>query len=119
MESVETEVMAEAGKRDERGRRIVNEEERERLLEEYDRSGLTQKKFCKREGINYHTFVTWLGRRRHNGKDETSDAPHFQEIMLAPRSSGADLLEVALPGGETVRGYNAESVAKLVELLRR
>ena len=37
-------------KRDRRGRRVVNDEERERLLDESDRSGLTQKAFTAQAG---------------------------------------------------------------------
>jgi transposase-like protein len=67
MESIETEVMDDPSKRDTRGRRIVKAEERERLIREYASSGLTQKAFCKREGISVHTFVSWLGKRKGPG----------------------------------------------------
>jgi len=43
MEVIETELLAEPNKRDSRGRRIAKEEERERLMERYESSGMTQK----------------------------------------------------------------------------
>jgi hypothetical protein len=57
MESIEAEVCADPGKRDRKGRRMLGREEWYRLMGEYDGSGLTQEVFCRREGINYHTFV--------------------------------------------------------------
>ena len=118
MDSIETELLEDPRKRDTRGRRIANEAERERLLAKYERSGLTQKEFCRREGINYHTFVGWLGRRRRNGEGAEPEIPLFQEVVLSGQSGYRAGLEVQLPGGEVVRGHDAESVAKLVGLLR-
>jgi transposase-like protein len=118
MDSIETELLEDPSKRDTRGRRIVKETERERLIAEYERSGLTQKEFCRREGINYHTFVGWLGKRRRNGEAAENETPLFQEVVLSGHSGYRAGLEVQLPGGEVIRGHDAESVAKLVELLR-
>jgi len=64
MELIETEWVDDGGKRDVRGRRIVKAEERERLIAAHESSGLTQKAFCEREGINKHTFISWLGKKR-------------------------------------------------------
>lgn len=64
METAQFEVVQREGRRDTRGRRIESEKEKARLLEQYDGSGLTQKAFAQREGINYHTFVSWLQQRR-------------------------------------------------------
>jgi transposase-like protein len=118
MESIETEVMEDPSKRDTRGRRIVKAEERERLIQEYESSGLTQKAFCEREGINVHTFVSWLGKRKSLGKSSRRKEPAFEEIFLRAGPGHATGLEVQLPGGEIVRGSEAVEVAKLVSLLR-
>ncbi len=64
METIETEVLDGGVKQDASGRRILPGHEWRRVLDEYDSSGLTQKAFARREGINLHTFVAWLGRRR-------------------------------------------------------
>lgn len=118
MESIDTEVMEDPSKRDARGRRIVKAEERERLIREYESSGLTQKAFCKREGINLHTFVSWLGKRKGPGESSRRKQPAFEEIFLKAGPGRATALEVQLPGGEIVRGSEASEVAKLVSLLR-
>lgn len=108
--------MAEARKRDTRGRKIATIERRAELLAAFDTSGLTQKAFARREGVNFHTFVAWLQRRR--GAGAASPALRFHEVCLAPGVPQAGLLEVVLPGGIVVRGGNAASVAELVRALR-
>jgi transposase-like protein len=117
MESIETEVM-DPSKRDTRGRRIVKAEERERLIREYESSGLTQKAFSQREGINVHTFVSWLGKRKESSPSRGGRGPAFEEVILSAGGRKVSALEVQLPGGEIVRGSEAAEVAKLVSLLR-
>ncbi len=51
-------------KRYERGRGIVGQERKAEMLRAYDCSDLSQREFARREGINFHTFVEWLQRRR-------------------------------------------------------
>lgn len=87
---------------------------RAELLAEYDRSGLTQKAFAKREGINVHTFVSWLLQRRRSGRGA---AVRFEEMPWAGLAATPSL-EVVLPEGMTVRGRTAAEVAQLVQLLR-
>jgi transposase-like protein len=103
-------------KRDRRGRRIVAPERRAELLSAYATSGLTQSAFARREGINFHTFVAWLGQHRKAGA--ATPGVRFQEVCLAPGSGAEPSLEVELPGGLTVRGSNAAAVAELVRALR-
>ena len=64
MEPITAELMDEARKRDARGRKIATPERRAELLATFDGSGLTQRAFARREGVNFHTFVAWLQRRR-------------------------------------------------------
>ena len=98
-------------KRDSRGWRVVDEKRRSELLADYDRSGLTQKAFARREGINVHTFVSWLLQRRRAGRG----APvRFAEVPWAGLTA-TPTLEVVLPEGMTVRGRTA---AEVVQLLR-
>lgn len=108
--------MDEARKRDTRGRKIATVERRAELLAAFDTSGLTQRAFARREGINFHTFVAWLQRRRPAGI--VSPAPRFHELCLAPGVAQPAVLEVALPGGMIVRGSSVAAVAELVRALR-
>jgi transposase-like protein len=63
MEAIEAEVL-ESGRRDTKGRRMLPEDGRKRLVDEYEKSGLTQKEFARLEGLSVHTLVAWIGRRR-------------------------------------------------------
>ena len=116
MDSIEAEVLTESGKRDGKGRRIIGKEEQERLLCLYDESGLTQREFCRREGINYHTFVAWLGRRRKVGGSD--GVPGFHQISLVADHHAVNQLEVVLPDGTALRGSGAGELAELVRLIR-
>lgn len=119
MESIDTEVCKEPGKRDRKGRRMLGRKEWYRLMAEYDESGLTQEVFCEREGVNYHTFVAWLGRRRRDGSGSAGAEPAgFHELTLSGGPSGDADLEVVLPDGTVLRGSDADALSRLARLLR-
>ena len=100
---------------------------REELLRAYERSGLTQAGFARREGIKYATFVSWVCGRR--GRAGPPLAPcsggrmKFTEVSL-PAVAGhksrseAVWLSVTLPGALVVGGADAVAVAGLVKALR-
>lgn len=118
MESIEAEVCAESGKRDRKGRRMLGRNEWYRLMGEYDASGLTQEVFCHREGVNYHTFVAWLGRRKRDDGPPPKTAPDKFHELSVKLPSWHGILEVTLPDGTVVRGDNAGSLSELIRLLR-
>jgi transposase-like protein len=103
-------------KRDERGRKITPRSEREVLVRAYRQSGLTQKAFAQREGVKFATFVSWLQdvRRREEPPKVSFAELTAPGAMSAPRAT----LEVQLPDGTTIRGGNAEELARLLRLLR-
>lgn len=109
-------------KRDGRGRRMVPAKERAALVEAYGKSGMTQRAFAEREGINYYTFIDWLQRARQRGVMAMTPAaatPRFQELNLAAMvPAKTAMLEVTWSGGMTVRGENAAAVAELVRALQ-
>lgn len=118
MESITTELCEESGKRDRKGRRLLRRDEWYRLLAEYDRSGLTQEAFCKREGLRYGTFVAWVGRRKRDAAGVTPDGNKFLELSLPTSPSRGSQLEVILADGVVLRGDTAEALARLVRLLK-
>ena len=63
------------------------EEKREKLLDEFERSGLSGTKFAALSGINYQTFASWVIRRereRQRGKAPAAspDQVRWLEAMV-------------------------------------
>ena len=113
METIRTELVAGTSKRDRCGRKILSEARWRETLASYERSELTQREFCRREGINLHTFV---GRRWRHRQTRSAVVPTFLEAKLPTfglTGSGYGL-EVVLPGGVVVRGRQVAEVTALV-----
>ena len=51
-------------KTDTKGRVRTTPERREKLLDEFERSGLSGAKFAELTGLKYQTFAAWAARRR-------------------------------------------------------
>ena len=117
MEVINTEVITAEKKRDKRGHRLYDEERKRRIVEGYEKSGLTQRDYARKEGIRYSTLVWWLQKRRHAQARATLPAVRFAE-MSAPVLSTGCTLEVVLADGTLLRGSRAEELAGLVHLLR-
>ena len=103
--------------RDSRGRKIIAEARWRELVAQYEGSGLTQTKFARREGINYSTFVAWLGRCRRTRLMPGNASRHFVEAQLPEENVAARRLEVQLPNGVVVRGEEIVTLVALVKAL--
>jgi hypothetical protein len=105
---------------DRRGRVLVGAPQREALLDEFDRSGLSAMAFCRMHGLVYPTFAAWVQKRRR----QSSAAPAFAEVIVErceeprPASSGP-ALRIALPGGAMIEMNGREQLPLAVELLRQ
>jgi hypothetical protein len=91
-------------KTDSKGRVRTPPQRRESLLEEFERSGLSGKKFAELAGIKYQTFATWLQKRRRQGQPSRppADPVRWLEALVDQASSGGRNptgLVVELPGG--------------------
>ena len=115
MEPIVAEVVEDQRKQDSRGHKIIDVARREQLLAAFAASGLSQRAFARREGLNFHTFVGW--RQRYRGRASAKRPMRFEELTLASRPKAAGL-EVTLPGGLVVRGTRPAEVAELVQALR-
>jgi hypothetical protein len=115
MGAITAEVVGDEAKRDTRGRKIIAATRWRELVAQYESSGLTQSKFARREGINYSTFVAWLGRCRRTRVIARTATPRFVEAQLPPADGTTRRLEVQLPNGVVVRG---EEIAMLVALIK-
>jgi hypothetical protein len=105
-------------KRDSRGRRLAGSERRMAVLAAYDRSELTQRAFAEREGVRYHTLVTWLVRRRREqvARAVVAGAVRFVEVRVPRARTG---MEICLANGIVIRGADASQVAALIKALER
>jgi len=97
-------------KRGRRGPHRYGAGDRERLIAEQEQSGLSKIGFCKREGINPHTFYAW---RKKSGRSGAT----FVEVEVHGRA-GVDRsaeAEVVLTNGVRVmlRG-NGEGLSELI-----
>lgn len=127
MATITTEVLDLEHKQDTRGRRIADDSRRAAVLAGYAGCGLTQKAYAKREGVNYYTFVAWLGqsRRGHSerGRRASSAAsvsaplPRFAEVRVSAPSQPSPL-EIVLPDGVIVRGGDPAALLTLMQGLR-
>ncbi|QYM78334.1 helix-turn-helix domain-containing protein [Horticoccus luteus] len=132
--AAETEVIETGEQRDALGRRRRPAEQRAELLAAYRSSGLTQRAFARREGINYTTFCSWAQCERAAGRLAparpgrpqagvvTAVRPperiSFVEAALPAMAGGSAELRVRLPDGTEVRGGDVAELAKLVRALR-
>ena len=82
MEAEISELEALSDCRDRLGRKIKSRAERERLLLWYERSGLTQVEYCRREGINIHTFTSWRQNARKRS-ESTEGLGMFGEVEVS------------------------------------
>ena len=111
---------------DTRGRVRVSAQRREALLVQFDKSGMTGKRFAAWAGINYQTLCGWLQRRR---KAVASQGPsgteprslQWVEATLEAESAqapGRGVLVVHLRGGARMEIGDGLSAALAAELLR-
>src|ERR1035437_6765687 len=117
MEAITAEIITNEKKRDARGHRLYDQERKERILEGYDKSGLTQKAYARKEGIKYSTLVYWLQNWRRGPQRARRPQVKFTELPV-PTAAMSCRLEVVLPDGTLVRGSDARELAALLTFLR-
>jgi hypothetical protein len=98
-------------KTDAAGRVKMPAEQRERLLDEFERSGLSGAKFAALAGIKYQTFATWVQRQRKqrpvkSAAKTSSDKLRWLEAVIEQAQpvapSGNTPLILQLPGSVRV-----------------
>lgn len=115
-------------KQDAAGRVWTPPEQREAILDEFERSGLPAAQFAARVGVKYQTFATWVQKRRkvrdgaNTSERQTPMVPRLEAWVEATVGGVVDntggALVVDLPGGAHVEVSN-EAQAKLVACLLR
>jgi hypothetical protein len=98
---------------------------REALLSQFEKSGMTGKRFAAWAGINYQTLCGWLQRRRKAGSQQPAVAEprslQWVEATLEGESRqapGRGVLVVHLRGGARMEIGDGLSAALAGEVLR-
>ena len=113
------------------GRVKHSREQRERILDEYERSGVSGPKFAALAGVKYQTFATWMQQRKRRQRAY----PRIKRVVKTPaqlkwfeavvpqrgptvggRDAGSLLLH--LPGGVRAELSSNSHVALVVALVR-
>jgi hypothetical protein len=119
-------------KRDALGWVVMSREQREALLDEFERSGLKGAQFARTAGICYPTFAAWVQRRRHErgdyqGRLNARAKPVTPSLRLIEAvAGGSDRhkpvdetgLEIELPGGARLVLRNAQQAPLVAQLLK-
>ena len=102
-------------------------QQREQVLDEYERSGLSGPKFAVLCGVKYQTFAAWLARRRNQRQthprrpEQPKAAPPVRwleaSVQRASPSSATGLL-LELPGGVRAQISHQEQISLAAALLR-
>lgn len=119
-------------KRDALGRVAMSREQREALLDEFERSGLKGAQFARAAGVCYPTFAAWMQRRRHQRGDYagrlTAKAKQVPSNVRLLEAVAGDTdrhqrvheagLEIELPGGARLMLRNAQQAPLVAQLLK-
>lgn len=106
---------------DELGRIRTTAIRREQLLDEFERSGLSGKKFAALVGVKYQTFATWAQKRRRQtgnrlAKPKSDPVKWLEAVVEQPKTHTALVLQ--LPGGVRVEISDPQQLPLVAELLR-
>jgi hypothetical protein len=95
-------------------------EQREALLEEFSRSGMSGKAFTHHYGISYTTFASWRQARdrRLRETDSRGGTLALTEVSVDRRSSGGEPLCVELPGGARMQIADEAGACLAAELIK-
>ena len=108
-------------KTDQLGRMQTPVERREQILDEFERSGLSGKKFAELVGIKYQTLATWAEKRRRE-RGTPSMVKRSQPVRLleavVERAQPSMALVLHLPGGARVEIADASQAVLAAALVR-
>lgn len=105
--------------KDRKGRITLSSQERERLLQDYSSSGLSQMAYAKKCGIKYTTFAGWIQRQRRGSKIQAKDSSAIEvsgESHAGP--VGFAQVDLSMPTGQSYRCWGWELELKSGALLR-
>jgi hypothetical protein len=119
-----TQGVEEVIKTDVLGRMRTSVTRRESLLGEFEKSGLSAKKFAELSGIKYQTLATWLQKRRKQGKapaKEANTVKWLEAVMEQAQNPGlpiASAVILRLPGGAQIELVDVKQIPMVAALVR-
>jgi hypothetical protein len=109
-------------KADARGRLRMPAEKREKLLDEFERSGLSGTKFAALSGVNYQTFASWVIRRKRERQGMKTPASGPDQVRwleaMVQEAAGSVPVKVHLPGGAWMEIAQSDQVPLASALVR-
>jgi transposase-like protein len=103
---------------DSKGRVRASMEQRQIIIAEYERSGVSAAQFARRAGLKYSTFAGWLARYRRSKAQSGSRAVRLLEAVVEGSSGDKKALVLELPGGARMEIKDAQEAALAGALLR-
>ena len=93
-----------------------------RVVERFRDSGLTQKSFCKTEGVALSTLQYWISRYKKQNRQNQQSGSGFPELFveLKPQSSKpsfSNTIVVSYPSGVKLTLHKDVDVTLLKELI--
>jgi transposase-like protein len=101
------------------GRLRYSPDQRQALLDSFDRSGMSAMSFTRQHGVQYQTFIAWIRKRRQDTIPSETSGPAFAEVLLNGRESAlpAGGLRIVLPCGAMLEVGSRAALPLAVELL--
>lgn len=103
---------------DSKGRVRASMEQRQIIIAEYERSGVSAVQFAKRSGLKYSTFAGWLARHRRNKRQGGAAAVRLLEAVVEENSGDKKALVLELPGGARMEIKHAQQATLAAVVLR-
>jgi hypothetical protein len=108
-----------------RKRKQIGKAERQTIIGRYRASGLSQKAFCEREGLNFHSLQWWIYHCKTipEGRPVTMTAPRLLPVTVSqvvanpPTAQGRTTIDVTIESGFVVRFSEDNDSAYMTRLL--
>lgn len=105
---------------DSKGRVRVSKAQREVILAEFERSGVSAAQFAQRTGLKYSTLAGWLQRyRRAKPRRRARSLRLLEAVVESARDTGVGtVLMLELPGGVRLEVADGKQAVLAAALLR-
>ena len=92
------------------------------FIARWEHSGLSQKEFCKAEGVNYYKFKYWKTRQHQEQKSSRQKPikpkPDFIPVSMSGFKSSGSSIEITFPNGVKLSCDQNMQPGQLIELIK-